>query len=144
MFGPHLMLELYGSDKKIISNIEKIREFLNNLPDVIGMHKISEPMILEYAGKEGSFDKGGISAFVIIAESHISIHTFIAQQYATIDIFSCKPFDFNQAQAWIKDFFKPSYMEAKIEWRGKEFSKEPKAVVPLIKSQRKALKKIKQ
>ena len=39
---------------------------------------------------------GGVSGFVLIAESPISIHTFVERYYVNIDIFSCKSFDADQ------------------------------------------------
>ena len=41
-----------------------------------------------------------MSGFVIIAESHISVHTFPDRGYLNIDIFSCKDFD---AESSLKD-----------------------------------------
>jgi len=35
-------------------------------------------------------DPGGWSGFVIIAESHISIHTFPARRFVSIDVYTCK------------------------------------------------------
>lgn len=35
------------------------------------------------------FSPQGISCVVIVAESHISIHTYPEHQYANVDVFSC-------------------------------------------------------
>jgi len=79
MFGPHLTLDLYSCDKKRIVDKKFIEKFLDKFPIIIGMHKISKPFVIYYKGKKNSFDKGGVSGFVLIAESHISIHTFVEQ-----------------------------------------------------------------
>lgn len=121
MFGPHLMLELYGCDSKAIASKELIFNVLDDLPTQIGMHKISAPQILPYAGKPDSFDKGGISAFVLIAESHITVHTFKDQKYVTIDIFSCKEFNSDKAVEYLTKVFKPNKVEKQLIWRGREF-----------------------
>jgi S-adenosylmethionine decarboxylase len=92
--GQHLTLDLYGCNKENLINSSLIYKILDKLPEMIGMHKISEPSISFFQnnplGNEKSFDKGGISGFVLISESHITIHTFANQNFASIDIFSCK------------------------------------------------------
>ena len=88
MLGPHLTMDLYGCDAHALSSKELIYVMLDELPGLLKMRKITKPQILPYGGTKGTFDRGGISAFVIIATSHISIHTFVRQRYASIDIFS--------------------------------------------------------
>ncbi|MGP8194302.1 MAG: S-adenosylmethionine decarboxylase, partial [Syntrophobacteraceae bacterium] len=63
----------------------------------------------------------GVSGFVLIAESHISIHTFPDKQYMSIDMFSCKPFDTGLAVDTIKSYFKIQKHEIKVLDRGQEF-----------------------
>lgn len=118
------MMELYNCDSKAINSKEVIFGVLDDLPTRIGMHKISVPQILTYSGSPDSFDKGGISAFVLIAESHISLHSFNAQRYITADIFSCKEFDVDKVISYFEDIFKPSKIEKKVVSRGVEFPKD--------------------
>ncbi len=58
---------------------------------------------------------------MLIAESHISIHTFPDKQYMSIDMFSCKPFDTDRAVETIKSYFKIQKHEIKVLDRGQEF-----------------------
>ncbi len=125
MFGPHLMLDFYGCDQARLKNADAILKFLDELPARIGMHKIGGPYLLDCPANSKSWDKGGVSAIVIIAESHISIHTFPGNDgYMNIDIFSCKQFDVEQAVGLISAEFRPSKFEKRLIWRGKEFPKE--------------------
>jgi S-adenosylmethionine decarboxylase len=135
------MLELYGCNERI-SDPEAIKLFLQQLPEIIDMHKISEPMITVYPGREGSFDKGGISGFILIAESHITIHTFNAQKYATIDIFSCKEFDVARAEKFIIEHFSPQKVERNFLMRGKEFPKDVQCAAKIVKSHRRKQAKV--
>ena len=66
-------------------------DVLNELPEKIGMTKITQPYVFPYSGHVPE-DKG-ITGTVIIAESHISIHTFQEKDYCFVDVFSCKDFD---------------------------------------------------
>ncbi len=64
---------------------------------------------------------GGFPGFVLIAESHISVHTFPEKQYLSLDMFSCKPFDTDLAVETIKKYFKIQKYEMKVLDRGQEF-----------------------
>lgn len=144
MFGPHLTLDLYGCDKEKISDEKFIFNMLLNLPESIGMHRISEPQITAYPGKEGSFDHGGISGFVLLAESHATIHTFVADGFALVDIFSCKNFNLDTTARLIVDMFGAKKVEKNFIVRGREFVKHyPKSVEKaqeIIRKERKKLK----
>ena len=87
----HLLVDGYGADPELLANESFIEEFLDEFPSLIGMNKISSPHVYHYVGDVP--EDWGVSGFVVIAESHISIHTFPTRQYVNIDIFSCKEFD---------------------------------------------------
>jgi len=140
MFGPHLMLDCYGCNEKKLRDFNFVLKFLNDLPDLIGMHKIAEPHAINYSGKPNSFDKGGISAVVIIVESHISIHTFPSYNYMSVDIFSCKDFDVNKAVNFIIKAFEVKKVEKKLLNRGLEFPKEVSKAIKIVEKQREKIK----
>ena len=118
-FGPHLMLDLSECDQGKINDLNFIFNFLNTLPDKIGMVKITQPYVFPYSGLVPE-DKG-ITGCVIIAESHLSIHTFVEKGYAFIDLFSCKPFDTEMAKDFIIQAFLSKKPEVHIIERGKGF-----------------------
>src|SRR3989344_3346177 len=98
MFGPHLTLDLYGCDKKKLADARFIYQILSDMPSAVGMNKFSEPQVTDVPAQGAdSFDRGGITGFVILVESHMAIHTFPEDAYASFDIFSCKDFDINYA-----------------------------------------------
>lgn len=65
--------------------------------------------------------KIGVSGVVLIAESHIAIHTYPEKEYFTVDIFSCKEFDLEKAKEYIIDKFKVKRYEFHHIDRGLEF-----------------------
>lgn len=136
-FGPHLTLDLSACDKNVLSDTEKIRSMLDRLPTMIGMHKISDPNVVYYPGKPGSFDKGGVSGFVLIAESHITIHTFVEQASAFVDIFSCKPFNLKKAEDFFTQNLKAGKIEKHLFDRGVEFPKSVGVVKEFVSKERK-------
>jgi len=139
MFGPHLMLDCYGCSESRLKDLQFILKFLDELPEIIDMHKIADPYAVDYPGRPDSFDKGGISAVVLIAESHISIHTFPSQNYMSVDIFSCKNFDIEKAIEYISRAFQAKKLEKKILNRGTEFPKEIPKAMRIVEKQRKKL-----
>ncbi|MBW3022986.1 adenosylmethionine decarboxylase [Candidatus Woesearchaeota archaeon] len=118
-FGPHLMLDLSQCNKDRLSDLHFIFNILNDLPDKIGMTKITQPHVFPYSGLVPE-DKG-ITGFVIIAESHISIHTFEEKDYVFIDVFSCKDFNVEKATQELVKAFEAKKVEKYVESRGKEF-----------------------
>ena len=114
--GTHLMLDVFGCDKKALADPELITKFLNELPDVLEMHKLMDPKVIPYAGGDG-WDKGGVTGFVVIAESHISIHTFTQDGFFSADVYSCKPFDVEVALELFRKTFKGTEEKIKIASR---------------------------
>jgi len=90
----HLIIDGYGSNPDLLQNEKFIYQLLDKYPAEIGMTKIAPPQVLRYVGAKP--EEWGISGFVLIAESHISIHTFVERCYVNIDVFSCKSFDSSQ------------------------------------------------
>ena len=118
-FGPHLMLDLNSCDFNLLNSLDSCFTLLNNLPDQIGMTKITQPYVFPYEGLVP--EDAGITGMVIIAESHISVHTFPFKKYAFIDVFSCKPFDTNYAAKFCVDLFKSKDPKISVNYRGETF-----------------------
>ncbi len=113
--GNHLIIDVFGCDKNL-DDKDNIQKLLENLPENIGMKRISEAFVMQYDSQDN--EESGITGFVILAESHISIHTYPKKEFASIDIFSCKEFDYNAASEKIKQFFSAEKAEQKLISRG--------------------------
>lgn len=118
--GLHLMLDCFKCDSTILADKGKIYSFLDALPQKIGMKKLQNPTIVEYAGND-SWDRGGITGFVLIAESHISIHTFPHNGLLTADVYSCKGFDSKEVVSFFREFFKSKKERIQLAERSLEF-----------------------
>lgn len=119
-FGLHLMLEAYECDPKTLNDENLVYKILDELPDVLGMKKLMEPHVL-FAQPNGIRDPGGWSGFVMIQESHISLHTFIKRRFITADVYSCKNFDGQTAIKYFKKAFHTEDVEYKMEERGTRY-----------------------
>lgn len=129
-FGPHLMLDCRGCNLEKISNLEFVFKFLNELPDRIGMTKITQPYVFPYEGLIPE-DKG-ITGTVIIAESHITFHSFIDKDYFFFDVFSCKHFDVDTVAKIVTETFEVKHVDRHEATRGLDFPRSLEERVPLV------------
>src|SRR5207245_9216105 len=79
--GRHLLLEWFDCDSESINNLEAVKSSL------IEAAKRAQATIVDVVFHE--FNPFGISGVVVIAESHLPIHTWPEYRYAAVDIFSC-------------------------------------------------------
>lgn len=112
MEGPHLILTMYGCPRETLSSIELLSNLLDTLPDQINMTKIMPPYVFKYSGKVP--EDWGLSGFVLIAESHISFHTFVELEEIHCDIFSCKPFDIEKTTSILLSTFYPQSYDCQL------------------------------
>lgn len=118
-FGPHLMLDCKGCNLDRIGDVTYIFDVLNRLPEMIGMTKITQPYVFPYEGLVPE-DKG-VTGVVIIAESHLTLHSFTEKDYFFFDLFSCKPFDVDAAKRFIVEAFDVKHVEVHQALRGRDF-----------------------
>ncbi len=112
----HLIFDGFGANRKVLESKEFVYDLLDRYPSRIGMTKVSQPQVYRYVGTKP--EDWGISGFVVIAESHISIHTFPERRYANIDIFSCKDFDPEQAIRELNESFGFNEIKTHLLMRG--------------------------
>jgi S-adenosylmethionine decarboxylase len=79
--GTHLLVELRDCKPGILKDLDEVRDAL------VTAAKEAKATVVEVAFHE--FNPFGISGMVIIAESHLSIHTWPEYGYAAVDIFTC-------------------------------------------------------
>jgi len=119
VFGPHLIVDGSRCNTRKLADRILVEQVLNDYPSAIGMTKIGGPYMFEYQAPDPAYS--GVSGLVVIAESHIAIHTFPELDYFTMDIFSCKNFDHEKAIAYIKDAFDVEEMDRMLVQRGLSF-----------------------
>jgi S-adenosylmethionine decarboxylase len=118
----HLVIDGFGGNVAKMWDVELVRQFLNSYPEALGMTRITEPRVLEYQAPKP--EDSGVSGFVIIAESHISIHTFPEKSYVNIDLFSCRAFDHQRALRDAKALFDLEEVDTWLLDRGLEWLDE--------------------
>lgn len=88
-FGVHVMIDGYAASGPVMEDAAALRQLLEDLPAEMGMHPICTPVVVS-VGPNCLKDPGGLSGFVMIAESHISFHTFPGRGFVTIDLYTCQ------------------------------------------------------
>jgi S-adenosylmethionine decarboxylase len=68
----------------------------------------SSPVIEEFKQhiKHRDEDQGGVSAITVWLESHASLHSWPLDKYISIDLFSCKMFEYDEILNYTMDFMK--------------------------------------
>ena len=79
--GVHLLLELYGCNREKLNDELYLRCQLNSAA------KLAKASVLNIVSNK--FKPFGVTAVALLAESHLSIHTWPESQYSAIDIFTC-------------------------------------------------------
>ena len=130
----HVTIDGFGGNPAQLASEGLVRELLDRYPGEIGMTKISEPHVFEYHGEKP--DDWGVSGFVLIAESHIAIHTFPEHRQVWVDIFSCKGFDAIPAIDRIVDAFGLESTRINTLERGLEYPHDVDASIPLNRNER--------
>lgn len=115
----HLTIDGFGGDRERLSSEALVHSLLDRFPGEIGMTKISQPHVQLYVGEKPQ--DWGVSGFVIIAESHIAIHTFPEHGYVWVDVFSCKAFEAPQAVDIVAEEFALTHVKTAIHERGLEY-----------------------
>lgn len=138
--GRHLMADVLVSDGSLLSDPSVGIGFLETIVERIDMTMILPPVTVKFPHsvselrrtlssleEEGLADSKtacsireslkcredesyGYSTFVMIAESHLSIHTFPELNYFSFDCYSCKYFDTFLVEEIIRDTFEVSNM----------------------------------
>ena len=79
--GTHLLLELYGCNREKLNDELYLRCQLNSAA------KLAKASVLNIVSNK--FEPFGVTAIALLAESHLSIHTWPESYYSAIDIFTC-------------------------------------------------------
>ncbi|MCD6229913.1 MAG: S-adenosylmethionine decarboxylase [Candidatus Diapherotrites archaeon] len=111
--GHHLTVDLKEcrnlsglSDEKFIENT------LVDLVKIVKMKAITKPCVLYY--EHGDREESGVTGFVIISDSHVSVHTYPFKGSLYFDLFSCRGFDSKEVAGYLKEAFEPEKLTEKL------------------------------
>ena len=100
--GTHILVNLYGCPPELLEKADTVSRLLNEV--------VSETNLTKLGENHHQFDPYGVTSVILLAESHISIHTWPEQDgSAAVDIFTCgDPKNADRAFTALKAKFKPT------------------------------------
>ena len=134
--GRHLVLDCTLTDESIpiVTSTEKLAEYLERVTEITGMTLVIPPISMKFPfsgetqrlikrlEEEGTTspiieefkqhikhrdeDQGGVSAITVWLESHASLHSWPLDKYISIDLFSCKMFEYQEILDFTMEFMK--------------------------------------
>jgi len=122
VFGYQLLLDFYDCKKGVCDDLDFCYDFLEDIVDDLGM-KMQAPPDVFRSDEKMYPDKAGLSGWVPLIESSVVIHTLSQKNFITIDVYSCRYFDREQAEAFCKKYFKPKKVEHQFVERGIDYYK---------------------
>ncbi len=96
----HIIVDAYNCDPQVLGNKQNLETVLRDIVDICKMKILHGPIILE-----GVAENPGLTGFAILDFSHISIHTFTAENEICIDVFSCKKYDYEKVKKYVMEKF---------------------------------------
>ncbi|MEK7451294.1 MAG: adenosylmethionine decarboxylase [Patescibacteria group bacterium] len=115
-WGKHLMVDAYGIKEKKLKDGKAIKNLLRGLPKKFKMRPLSSVVVKKVATDH--YPNWGISGFIMLYESHISLHTWPEEEYVAMDLYSCKDFNDKAIVEYLKKFWDAKKMKVKIIIRG--------------------------
>ena len=107
--GNHLLVEIWGG-----SNLDDPK----TIEDALCQAALDAKATILHAHFHHFSPYSGVSGVVVLAESHISIHTWPERNYAAIDLFMCGECDpYNSLDA-LKRAFQPESIDVSLHKRG--------------------------
>ncbi len=101
-WGLATQLDLHTCDASTIRDAEKIKQFVRELCDLIGMKRFGDTVVVDFGEDERV---AGFSMTQLIETSLISGHFANQSNNVYLDIFSCKFYDPNVVAEFAKKFF---------------------------------------
>ena len=108
--GLHCTWDVYDANAEKLSFVPYIRKVLHDVVDELKLGKIQE------AFKQ--FEPIGVTGFILLEESHISIHTWPEHNYAAIDVFSCNDFDVDLVKSILSSLLDSDTVSTNVLKRG--------------------------
>jgi S-adenosylmethionine decarboxylase len=111
--GTHLIIDLFGA--KRLDDLKHIKETLKRCVEVAGA-------TLLHIHLHHFTPNGGVSGVAVLAESHISIHSWPEAGYAALDVFMCGHADPHATIDVLKAAFRPDRTLVKEHLRANSVS----------------------
>lgn len=116
--GIHVLYELYECDAALLDDVEVLRRTLYDAVRSVEMVALQEA--------RHQYEPQGASVVILVAESHIAVHTWPEYRYAAVDFFSCRTdIDPERVRVVLERALKPGRIDSRLIERGHRASPHP-------------------
>src|SRR4051794_14044612 len=112
MINRHVLYDVWVEDRSVLARVEPMKELMCRAAEAGGA-----TVIHQYFHQ---FNPEGVTGFLLLAESHISVHTWFEEGFAAFDIFTCGPMNTDRVLEVIRDGLKPSHASVRRIVRGSD------------------------
>ena len=112
----HYTIDCYGCDKKLLDNELHLVSGLQNISAQFGLKVLWS--------SSAKFNPRGVTAYLVLSESHMSIHTWPELQFAAVDFFSCQMPNIDDLKQAIQTLVACTHLEDKCIYRGEALAKQ--------------------
>ncbi len=83
--GREWLVEAHGCDPAPLGDVEALRALFAAMTAGLGLHPVGDPLWHKFPGP------GGVTGMVLLAESHLTVHTFPEHGSLCLNLFCCRP-----------------------------------------------------
>jgi S-adenosylmethionine decarboxylase len=106
----HVLYDIWVEDQELLKYVEPIRAIVDIAAQKGGAHVYHEHW--------HQFQPFGVTGFLLLKESHISVHTWVEENFVAIDIFPSGPMSIEEMIAYLRQEFDPSRERIRDVGRG--------------------------
>ncbi len=96
----HIVVDGINCEGNVLYREDIIRQLVTEIAGICKMNIVYGPILVQ-----GIPQNPGVTCFAIIDYSHISIHTFTQTNEVCVDVFSCKPFEYQEVKLHVQKTF---------------------------------------
>lgn len=112
MINRHVLYDAWVDDSEALATVEPMKQLLCRAAEAGGA-----TVLHEYFHQ---FSPCGVTGVLLLAESHISVHTWVEEGFAAFDIFTCGPMNTDKVLEVIRDGLKPRHASVRRIVRGSD------------------------
>lgn len=83
--GDEWLVDAHACDPASLRDVRRVRDLLDHVVAVLGLSPVGDARVHQFGGE------AGITALVLLSESHLAIHTFPEHRAATLNLYCCRP-----------------------------------------------------
>ena len=110
MINRHVLYDAWVDDRSLLATVEPMKDLLCEAAEAGGA-----TLLHEYFHQ---FSPHGVTGFLLLAESHISVHTWVDEGFAAFDIFTCGNMDTDRVLEVIRAGINPRHASVRRIVRG--------------------------